>query len=132
MTITGLAKNAMYLEKHSTNHRRKNKMNPTQQEQKKIVLAADLICKYLTTEDEKLDTAIICNGSKLNMLTTDQILYEAIASADKKKININKLVKLLEITKIISHENVTGKKREILTPERADKINNSAKSIKIK
>jgi hypothetical protein len=82
--------------------------------------------RFLTQQDDKLDTLIMCGGARL--LTTDQSLYEALASIeDKSEINISKLTKLLEATDIVSHTNVTKKPRQELSPERAEEITKRAR-----
>jgi len=94
-------------------------------QQQKYYLKAEVINKFLTSSDDKLETLIMVSG--LELLTTDQALYEAMASVeDRKKIDLNKLVKLLEVTQIVSHQNSTGTKRTILTPEKATEIRKKA------
>jgi hypothetical protein len=94
-------------------------------QQHRIVLKTELIRRFLTQADDKLDTLIICKTAEL--LMTDQSLYEALASIeDKSKINLSKLTKLLEVTDIVSHRNSTGKPRYVLSPERAKNITKRA------
>lgn len=89
-----------------------------------------MIHRYLTMEDEKLDTLIMV--SALELLTTDQALYEAMASIeDRNLINMNKLTKLLEVTQIVSHKNLNQKERYVLTHEKAAEIRNNAKKLEV-
>jgi len=50
-------------------------------------------------------------------------LYEAIgAFPDKSKIELNKLVKFLEVVEIVSYEQTFRQRKKILTPERAESL----------
>jgi hypothetical protein len=94
-------------------------------QQHRIVLKAELIHKFLTQTDDKLDTLIMCKTAEL--ITTDQALYEALASIeDKASVNLSKLTKLLEVTDVVSHRNSTRKPRYVLSPERAEKLRKRA------
>ena len=81
-------------------------------------LTANKIYQYLMG-DEKLETLICCNPDNIDLMTTDQSLYEAIGSITKKEeVNISKLVKLLEIVNILSFKYSLGRDRKILSNER--------------
>ncbi|MFH0977747.1 MAG: hypothetical protein V1837_00450 [Candidatus Woesearchaeota archaeon] len=87
----------------------------------KFFLKPELIYRFLTLHDDKLETTIMCSG--LDLITTDQAIYEALASVeDRSAIDMNKLVKLLEVTQIVSHLNSTQKERAVLSHGKAEEI----------
>ncbi len=89
---------------------------------KKIYLRAEMIYKYLIG-DEDMETLVFCKPGKLDMLTTDQSLYEAIGSIkDKDSINYNKLVKFLENVDVLSFRHALKKKRTVLRDDRVREI----------
>lgn len=97
-------------------------------QKQKMYLTAEAIYKYLLGTDEKIDTLVMCKSSEYELISTDQSLYEAIgAIEDKTKINFNKLVKLLEVTSLMSFDKTMNKPRTILTDERAEEIRNPTK-----
>ncbi len=88
----------------------------------KMFLKAAAIFKYLTGDD-KLHTLVTTKNTEVDLITTDQSLYEAIGSVkDRDEININLLVKLLEVTQIVPYEQATKNSRRILTEERVEQI----------
>ena len=88
----------------------------------KVYLRAVDILKYLM-ENEMLTTLITTNPDNLELITSDQSLYEALGSIKKRdKININLLVKLLEIVTIVSFSYNLGLKRKALSHERAQEL----------
>ena len=89
-----------------------------------IYLNAKLIYKYLNEEGNELEEIIYNNNSNnIKLITTDQSLYEALGSfEDRSKININKLIKMLEVVEINSYERLTKKERKMLTYERIKEI----------
>lgn len=90
----------------------------------KMYLKAEAILKYLLGKSEEIDTLIMCKSSEIDLVTSDQSLYEAIGSIkERNKIDYNKLVKLLEVTEVISFKKDMRKKRNILTEERVDELN---------
>jgi len=95
---------------------------------KKTYLKAEIIYKYIMG-DEELDTLIMCKPEKVELVTTDQSLYEALGSIDdKSKINYNKLVKFLESVEIISFSQALKKERKILREKRVEEIKQKAKN----
>lgn len=95
-------------------------------QQQKMYLNAVTIHRFITKDDEKLDNLIICKPEGIDLITSDQSLYEALASIeDKTKVNLNKLVKLAEITAIKHFPDLTKKQRTIISHERADEIRKS-------
>ena len=88
---------------------------------RKTYLAAKDIVKYFLGDD-KLDASILCQATT-NYVTSDQSLYEAIgAFPDKSKIELNKLVKFLEVVEVVSYEQTFRQKKKVLTPERAESL----------
>ena len=88
--------------------------------QEKRYLTAEAIMRYFKG-DEKLSTEIMCNTIP-NLMTSDQSLYEALGSfEDKSQIDLNKLVKFLEVVEIMSYAKTFGP-RKILTPQRVDEL----------
>jgi hypothetical protein len=99
-------------------------------QKKKIYLTAESILKYLYG-DEKLEGIIIFRNNEFNILTSDQSLYEALASIEKrKKFNLTKLIKLLEVSDIVSFKRTLNTDRKILTHERAKELRNKVKEMK--
>ena len=102
-----------------------NQNNNIQQEQ--FFLSAPAILRFLITEDEKLDTLIMCRSNSIKLLTSDQCLYEALGSVkDYDSFNQKKLVKLLEVTEIVSSERQLKRRRQILRHEAVDDIRDLA------
>ncbi len=88
----------------------------------KMYLKPEAILKYLMGE-EKLHTLITTQNSQVQLITTDQSLYEALGSVEKREdIDINLLVKLLEVTKIMPHKELMKQDRSVLTPEKVDEL----------
>ena len=80
------------------------------------------IIRYLMDKDDHLDTLISCATPSQNLFTTDQSLYEALVSIPRDKININRLIKLIEVSTIISHKYNFSSARRILSADEADKL----------
>lgn len=100
-----------------------------QARQKRAYLKAEAILKFLTESNDNLDTMIMC-GNDIQLTTTDQSIYEAVASVeDKSRINLNKLAKLLEVVEINSYSSVFGRERSILKDKRAAEIREKASKI---
>lgn len=88
----------------------------------KMYLRAEAILKYLMGQEE-LHTLITTKNTEIDLVTTDQSLYEALGSIkNREEIDINLLVKLLEVTTINSFKDMMKKDREILTPERVEEL----------
>jgi hypothetical protein len=104
-------------------------MEKTPIQKQRMYLRAETIYQFLTDENDELDTLVMCQN-KVNLVTTDQSLYEALGSIDDKgKINFNKLVKLLEVTEVASFKQVMHKERKILKDERVNEVRDKARTI---
>ncbi|MBN1502999.1 hypothetical protein JW930_05635 [Candidatus Woesearchaeota archaeon] len=91
-------------------------------QKEKVFLKPEAILRYLCG-NEKLHTLIACKDTTYDLITTDQSLYEALGSVkNRSEIDINLLVKLLEVTEIIPHRQTNKEEREILTPQRVQEI----------
>ncbi|RMF55419.1 hypothetical protein D6745_02435 [Candidatus Woesearchaeota archaeon] len=89
----------------------------------KMFLKAEGILKYLEGNNDKIDTLIMCKPNNIELVTTDQSLYEAVGSVkDKTKINYAKLVKFLEVVNIVSFKEKMQKPRTILKEERVKEL----------
>ncbi len=88
----------------------------------RVYLKAESIHRFLSGDHDELDTLIMCQ-TQTRLVTTDQSLYEALGSfKDKTQINLNKLVKLLEMVRIESFEQAMKKPRTILKDVRVNEI----------
>ena len=93
----------------------------------KMYLRAEAILKYLMGQEE-LHTLITTKNTEVDLVTTDQSLYEALGSVkNRDEIDINLLVKLLEVTTINSFKDMMKKDRSILTPERVEELRKKVK-----
>jgi predicted DNA binding protein len=91
-------------------------------EKQKMYLKPEAILKYLTGE-EKLHTLITAQNTEVDLVTTDQSLYEALGSVENRNdINLNLLVKLLEVATVVPHNELTKQERKILTEQRVNEI----------
>jgi len=89
----------------------------------KMILRPEALLRYLLTDNDKLDTLIMCKGSEIELTTSDFALHEALGSIKAyDNFRLNKLVKLFEAVKVISHENLTGRKKSVLTEKRVDEL----------
>jgi hypothetical protein len=96
----------------------KIEINKTARKQK-MFLSSEAILRYLITDNEKLDTLIMCKSSEISLFTSDHNLYEAIASIKPEDtFKLNKLAKLLEVGDIVPHNKV----KSILKHERVEEI----------
>jgi len=92
------------------------------QNKQKMYIKAEAILKYLCGED-KLHTLITAQSSQVQLITTDQSLYEALGSVkNREEIDMNLLVKFLEVTRIMPFKEMMKKERTILTPERVEEL----------
>src|SRR3989344_1841738 len=86
-----------------------------------IQLSAAQILRFLTTDDELLDTLIIFKSSEVQLDMTEASLYSAIASVQlQDAFKLNKLAKLLEVTHV--HHGHKG----IVTHELVEQIRTQA------
>ena len=89
---------------------------------------AETIYNYLLGKEE-VETLIMCKPDGLDLVTTDQSLYEALGSVeDKSSLDYGKLVKFLESVDILSFKHSVKKPRTILKDERVGKIRQLAKN----
>jgi DNA polymerase III sliding clamp (beta) subunit (PCNA family) len=96
----------------------------------KMFLRPEAILKYLKGDD-KLHTLVTAQSSEVDLITTDQNLYEALGSVENRnEINLNLLVKLLEVTQIVHHKDMLKEDRKILTPDRVEEIRKNIGSEK--
>ncbi len=88
-----------------------------------MYLKANAILRYLIGEDDKLDTLIMCKSSEIDLVTSDQSLYEALGSiTPKDNLAFNKLVKMLEVIDVVSYKTGTRQDRKVLKNERVDEL----------
>ncbi|MFH1409480.1 MAG: hypothetical protein ABIH34_06215 [Nanoarchaeota archaeon] len=88
----------------------------------RMFLKAEAILRYLTQDDEHLDTLIMCKGSEVELITSDASLYSAMASVeDHSKIKFNKLTKFLEVVDIHSSKE-RGQEKKVLTHEDVENL----------
>ena len=88
-------------------------------------LKPETILRFLTKEDEALDTFIMCTAPTIPLFTFDQSIYEAIGSMtpeEKQNINLNKFTKLLEVLDITSMRKELKKQRPILREKRVEEL----------
>ena len=84
-----------------------------------MFLAPETILKYLISDNDQLDTLIMCKSSEVKLFTSDHSLYEAIASIKPHDtFKLNKLSKLFEVVSIVPH----NKEKTILKHERVDEL----------
>lgn len=87
------------------------------------LLTSQAILRFLITEDDKLDTLILCQNTEIDLVTTDFNVYEALGSIrDYDKFKLKKLVKLFEVVDIQN----TNTKKTVLTHERVEELRNLA------
>ncbi len=92
-------------------------------QKQKIYLRAGGIMRFMLGTSKKIDDMVMCKSNEIDLVTTDQDLYEALGSIkDYDKFNQRRLVKFLEVVEIGSLERVKGKQRTILTDERVEQI----------
>lgn len=93
----------------------------------KKFLTAEAILRFLITENEELNTIIIYEPSKYELISTDQQVYEALASTKPDdEFSLIKLKKFFEIVLIKSHENLTGEKRTLILDDKVKSIRKTA------
>jgi hypothetical protein len=88
----------------------------------KFLLKPEAILRFLITDNDQLDTLVLCKSSEVELITTDQSVYEALASVkENDSFKLNKLAKLFEVVDIESAKRL-GQKRNILTHERVEEL----------
>lgn len=96
-------------------------------QKQKLYLKAGAILKYFLGTSNRIETIILCRNNEIDLVTTDQDLYEALGSLkDYDNFNQRKLVKFLEVVEIGSLKRVKGNERTILTHERVEELRNLA------
>jgi len=96
-------------------------------QKQKLYLKAGAILKYFLGTSDRIDTLIMCRSNEIDLVTTDQDLYEALGSLKEyDNFNQRKLVKFLEVVEIGSLKRVKGIERSILTHERVGELRNIA------
>ena len=97
--------------------------NNNEMQKQKLYLKAGAILKYFLGTSDKIETIILCRNNEIDLVTTDQDLYEALGSIkDYDNFNQRKLVKFLEVVEIGSLKRVKGKERTILSHERVEEL----------
>ncbi|MBA3064409.1 hypothetical protein FP803_03140 [Candidatus Woesearchaeota archaeon] len=92
-------------------------------QKQKLYLKAGAILKYFLGTSNKIETIILCRNNEIDLVTTDQDLYEALGSLkDYDNFNQRKLVKFLEVVEIGSLKRVKGEERTILSHERVEEL----------
>ena len=92
-------------------------------QKEKLYLKAGGILKFFLGTSDKIETLVMCRGNEIDLVTTDQDLYEALGSLkDYDNFNQRKLVKFLEVVEIGSLKRVKGKERTILSHERVEEL----------
>jgi len=100
-----------------------NISNENKMQKQKLYLKAGAILKYFLGTSDKIDTLIMCRNNEMDLVTTDQDLYEALGSLkDYDNFNQRKLVKFLEVVEVGSLKRVKGKERTILSHERVEEL----------
>ena len=87
-------------------------------QKQRVYVEPHLILRYLVTEDEKLDTMIVCKPNDLGLYTTDLALHEALCSIKPyDNFRLNKLVKFVETVDVLSYNKETGNEKPVVTHE---------------
>ncbi len=97
--------------------------NENKIQKQKLYLKAGAILKYFLGTSDRIDTLVMCRSNEIDLVTTDQDLYEALGSLkDYDNFNQRKLVKFLEVVEIGSLKRVKGTERTILSHERVEEL----------
>jgi hypothetical protein len=89
----------------------------------KYFLKAEIILKYLITDDDATDTLITCKSSEISLITTDFDVHQALASIkDYDKFNLNKLKKLFEAVEVVSYAYANKKPKPVLKEEDVENL----------
>ena len=96
--------------------------------QDKIILDSKTILNYLITEKSEIEKVLLGSpGNNIKLTTSDLAVYEALGSVmEPDNFNWRNVVKFLEAVQVVSHENVTGRKKPILTQKRVEEIRKEA------
>jgi hypothetical protein len=93
-----------------------------QEQSKNMFLTSETLLKYFLTEEEDINTMIMCKDPNTELITTDHALYEALGSVKDDEFNFHKLVKLLEVVEVVSLKKTLRKEKTILTEQRVDTL----------
>jgi len=86
----------------------------------------DIVSFFLNTDDH-VDTLIKCKATEVDLLTTDQDLYEALGSLkNPDNFELSKLVKFFESVNIISYKRTTKKEKPVLSHDRVEQLRRAA------
>ncbi|MDP7140825.1 MAG: hypothetical protein QF362_01185 [Candidatus Woesearchaeota archaeon] len=97
---------------------------------KSITLSSENILAYLITEEDKINTLILCKGSEYDFITTDHAVYEALGAVKPNDdFKLNKLTKFFEVVKVVSYANVFRKEKPILTEKRVEDLRNKTMKL---
>ena len=89
--------------------------------EQKSYLKPEIILRYLITENDEINTLIMCKSSEVGLVVTDYDLYEALGSVKPyDNFKLNKLTKLLEVAELISKG--LDKKNKVLKEERVEEL----------
>lgn len=90
---------------------------------RKAFLAPEAILRYLVTDNDELETLVLCRSSEIQLVTSDFALYEAMGSIKPyDNFKLNKLVKLFEVIELTKDK----AQKNILKEERVDKLRKQA------
>ena len=90
------------------------------------MLDSESLLKYFLGTDDEIDTLITCR-SDVQLSTTDKALYEALGSIKEyDNFKLARLIKLLEVTDIISYRMGSGREKGILTHEQVEHLRKTA------
>ncbi|MBN1386056.1 hypothetical protein JW968_03715 [Candidatus Woesearchaeota archaeon] len=105
------------------------KIQVESEQKRKIFLRPDMILKYLITENDELNTLIMCGNAEIDFRMSDQGLYEALGSIKEYDgFRHPKLTKLLEVAEIMPFSKMAGQPRHILTEDKVEELR--AKALK--
>ncbi len=104
-----------------------NKEKTMKMDKEQIFLDSAAIMRFFLELDDSLDTLVLCKPRHIQLIATDQGIYEALASIeDRKSINYNKLVKFFEAVDIIPFSYYFKQPRKIITLEDAKSLREKA------
>ena len=87
------------------------------EQRKRVYLTPEAILRYLITDNEALDTLIMCTSAEVDIYTTDRDVYEALGSIRPyDTFKLNKLTKLFEVVEVLKA------RKGILTDKRVDDV----------
>ena len=96
-------------------------------QRQRIYLEPNIILRYFLTEDDKLNTIIMCKEDGVRLYTTDLGLYTALCCIKPHDaFKINKLTKFLETVDVLSYNKETGKEKPITTHEMVEELRATA------